>query len=278
MSKRFGFITWRSHPNEKYLDNDFWNLIQPMLAKSNRYLVALEEQGTPCAHYHIMLEFVGDLTHLKQKFNTKSFKLFFQKIKVEKLETKLDIKFTDGCLNLKLVEKTEEDFYHTIGYICKDNLKYSKGFTDEEVTIACKYYHTVERQNNPDAVQITWKIPNVKTIHSFLEHYSKKWEMKINDPHFKLKLTEEHISMKGVSKQTLKEIFIELIYANHRSELDEDDLGYYKNEILSETDMEYDVTGPEGVTVAGGVIQRCAEMVQRVKYLENILQKNNIGY
>ncbi len=166
----YGLITFKSQPCDKSLDMEFYQLMTPILNKADKYVVAQESPLTPDAHYHIMLNYKGDITHLKQKFRTKSFKNWIEKPK--STMTIITTDFEDHGLQIKSVQKTEEDHLKTLGYVSKENVVKSKGFTEFEITEACKYYHTCERK--APKIKNDWKILNIKTVIPYIEKVAKE--------------------------------------------------------------------------------------------------------
>jgi len=77
-------------------------------------------------------------------------------------------KYEEGALQLKKIKSSEEDLLHSIGYVCKENVIKTKGFTDNEITDACKYYHTCERKK-PEKIDSSWRILNVKIVIPYME-------------------------------------------------------------------------------------------------------------
>ena len=164
----YGFITFRSHPCDKNLDMSFYQLMTPMLNKAERYIVAQEKSGTPDAHYHILMSFKGDITHLRQKFNTKPFKNWYEIVKPT-MTVISSPKLDDRALQVKKVDKTEEDLMTIIGYVSKENVIKVKNFTEEEITEACKYYHATSRKAPKQEIDNSWKILNMKTAIPWIE-------------------------------------------------------------------------------------------------------------
>lgn len=170
----YGLITFRSHPCDKSLDMEFYQLMTPILNKSDKYVVALESPLTPEAHYHIFLQYKGDVSHLRQKFKSVSWKRWIEKTKstMTTISTKLDEK----ALQVKQVAKTDEDHLKTLGYVSKENVVKTKGFDDKQITQAVKYYHTCERKKPAD-IKSDWKIVNIKTVIPYMEQVAVKYEL-----------------------------------------------------------------------------------------------------
>lgn len=211
---RQSFITFRSHPNEKYLDEEFLTLLNPMLEKSIKYIVSYESENTIDSHYHIIMFHEAekfDITNLKSKFNTKSWKNWFAHIKP--LHTTISPGFLDQGLQLKLIGTSQEDYLHTLGYVCKENVKRSKNFDEQEITDAVKYYHISSRK--PQKLENTWKIITTKNAHATLEDFSKKNEIPYSDKTFPVLLAQNKISMINLSGKQRDQLYMELMVANN---------------------------------------------------------------
>lgn len=196
----YGIITFRSHPCDKSLDMEFYQLMTPILNKTDKYVVAMESPLTPEAHYHIFLTFKGDVTHLKQKFKTKSFTNWIEKTK--STMTVISTKFDDHALQIKKVAKTEEDRLKTLGYVCKENVIKTKGFDDKQITEAVKYYHTCERK--VPKIESKDKVVNVKTILPYMRHVADKYEMQPYDREIPYYMAKEGIYCDVTGKQMNK--------------------------------------------------------------------------
>ena len=71
----YASVTFRSHLNDKYLDEEFLTLIYPMLNKSDKFLIGIDDKDKLSSHFHICFSYNGGkspLDKLKQKFKTKS--------------------------------------------------------------------------------------------------------------------------------------------------------------------------------------------------------------
>ena len=212
---RFGFITFRSHPLDKNLDDYYLTLLQPLLKKTEKYLLGIDKKNTLEQHFHLILSGPDsmDITNLRQKFNSAHFKQFYKKIKDEQLSTSIDSKFQQGALNIKMVEKSKEDFQKTLGYCAKEHIHTSKGFSEDDVTQAIKYHFITERLDNSDPLENNWKILTTRNAHAYLEKFSKDHNIKYTDSTFPVHLAKAKISMINISKKQQEQLFAELIIA-----------------------------------------------------------------
>lgn len=230
---RQAFITFRSHPTEKYLDEEFLTMVTPMCEKSIKYVISYEKQNTIDSHFHILIFFENvkfDITNLRSKFNTKSWKNWYLQIKEK--HTVITPKFDEGALQLKLVEKTQEDYLKTLGYICKDNVYRSKQYDEQEITDAVKFYHIQSRK--PPEVDNSWKILTTKTAHATIEQFCQKNEISLDDKTLPLQLAQNKISMINISEKQQDKLFTELCIGNsdYTNEFSEE---YHKCNILEQT-------------------------------------------
>ena len=210
---RQAFITFRSHPTEKYLDEQFLTMLTPMCDKSIKYVISYEKQNTIDSHFHIIIFFENikfDITNLRSKFNTKSWKNWFLQIKDK--HTVITPKFDEGALQLKVIEKTQEDYLKTLGYTCKENVYRSKGYDEVEITEAVKFYHIQSRK--PEPIDSSWKILTTKTAHAHLEQFSKKEEIPFSDNLFLYQLAKHKISTVQLSTNQLSRVMTELQIAH----------------------------------------------------------------
>lgn len=234
---RHSFITFRSHPNEKYLDTEFLTLITPMLNKSIKYVVSYENENSIDSHYHIMMFHEAnkfDISNLRSKFQTKAWKNWFENIKP--LHTIIGPTFDDCALQLRLVGPTDEDYLKTLGYICKENVYRSKEFDEQEITDAVKYYHISSRK--PQKVENTWKILTTKNAHAIIEDFCKKNDLKITDKYLFLNMKEKKYSFCQITEKQRDIIQDELVVANPQI-ADKFSLTYAAKNILEGSPNDY---------------------------------------
>lgn len=201
----YGLITFRSHPCDKQLDGEFYQLMTPILNKADKYVVAQESPLSPEAHYHILMSFHSpkhDIGKLHQKFKSKSFTNWIEKTK--STMTVISTDFVDKALQIKKVKATDEDHLKTLGYVSKENVVKSKGYTDFEITEACKYYHTCERQ--APKIKNDWKILNIKTVIPYMEIVADKHKIEPYHKHVFYYMAKEkmYIDLSDKSKNNVR--------------------------------------------------------------------------
>lgn len=226
---RHSFITFRSHPCEKYLQKEFLTLLSPLLG-SNNHIIATESRGTVEEHIHLILEVsdtIKDTDKLKQKFRTKPFKKWYDLIKP--LMTIIDTNLNEAGLQVKLLEQNLDAVPHglryKIGYTTKENDFKSVGFSDEVITDGIQFYHLMDRQ--PSKPDKTWKIVKINTAHAVLEDFAEKFrypgiiDKKITcwDPDICYWLAKNKIFL-NVSKREQEKLFASLEVANSSQDYD----------------------------------------------------------
>lgn len=254
----YGLVTFRSQPCDKQLNGEFIQLMTPLLNKAEKYCVSLEREDTPDAHYHIVISFKGDISHLRQKFT--SSKVWTNWI--NKTKSTMTIistpKFEDGALQLKKIKSAEEDLLHTLGYVCKENVVKTKGFTEVQISEAVKYYHTCERKK-PDEFKSDWKILNVKSVIPYMEHVAKKHAIPTYHKHVFYYMAKEKMYV-DLSNKTKDNIRATLRIA-------ETEQDHYEQEVLS---SELNGDAEEGDDIF--------TLRMRIMKLQKLLKANNIEY
>lgn len=242
---RYSFITFRSHPTEKHLDEEFLTMIQPMLKSTPKYIMSYEEENTIDSHFHLLMFHNAqsfDISNLKQKFKTKAFKNWFSQF--ENYNTIIDPKFESQALQIKLVGNTNEDYLTTVGYISKDNVYRSKEFGEQEITDAVKFYHINSRKT--PKMDKSWKIMTTKTAHAITEDFCKKENVQCNDSFLFALMAKEKISTINLSAHQRDRLISELILAHGIStieDLEKDPIVQLSNKVkkihINEFELKY---------------------------------------
>lgn len=208
---RFALFTFNPHPSDtKEFVQIMQSLLQPILAKQKQYIFVREKKGKPEEHIHLLL--VGDYkdnSKIKQKIENKSIKSFISThIKTSNTEYK-------HAFDYLLIPKTQEDHMYYVGYVCKEEDCYPNtlGFTQEYITTCVKYYHTVER-NKASKIDNSWKHLKPNEIHSYMEHYSEKLKISIDDPSLIVEMKKHKISFNQITYRQLRISKDELVIAN----------------------------------------------------------------
>lgn len=231
---RYGYVTFRSHPLDKNLDDYFVTLLQPLQKKTKKYLLGTEKKNTLEQHFHFIFQVPdsADLSNIRNRFTTQPFKKFFAKIKNEALSTQ-----ESTCLDIQLVGKTPEDEMKALGYCAKDGDFTSKGFTDDEITDAIHYQFTTARLDHTQPMEQNWKIPTPKTALAVYEDFSKKTGVPASAPDFFLQATRDGICHMNIPPKARKIMRASLIVRNEDT-LDPNKKTYYENQ-LTDNDNEY---------------------------------------
>lgn len=236
---RYGFITFRSHPLDKNLDDYYLTLLQPLLKKSEKFLLGIDNKNTLEQHFHLIISGPDsmDITNLRSKFKTKTFNNFYKKIKDEQLSTYIDPKFQHGCMEIKMVEKSKDDEIKILGYCAKEYPHASKGYTEDEITDAIKYHYATERLDNSVPLENNWRVLTTRNAHAYLEDFSLKNGLNYSDPLFPIQLAKNKISMINISKKQQEQLYAELAVASNEEHAQPDEtfsLHYYQG-ILQES-------------------------------------------
>lgn len=247
---RFGFVTFRSHPLDKNLDDYFLNLLKPLIKKSDKHVLGIDKKNTLEQHFHLIISGPKsmDITNLRQKFNSKDFKIFYKKIKDEQLSTYIHPKFESSALQIKMVGTTEEDHMKTLGYCAKEHIHSSCGYSEDEITDAIKYHYATERLDNSQPIENNWRVLTPKNAHAYLEDFSKKEGIHFSEKTFCIELARNRISLINFSEKSKRQLFAELIIANPKDE--NQNLNQYYEDVLTDTDQYYSSTKFERDTYA----------------------------
>ena len=241
---RFGFITFRSHPLDKNLDEYFLTLLTPLLKKTKKFLLGIDKLNTLEQHFHLIISGPDtmDITNLRQKFNSKTFKKLYTKIKNEQLSTFIDPKFQRGALEIKMVEKTTDDEMKILGYCAKEHIHCSHGYSEDAITDAIKYHFATTRIDKGKPLENNWKVLSTKNAHAYLEDFAKKENLKYSDPMMPVMLAKNKISMINLSKKQQEQLYAELaVSANEEEDTNEEEkfsLNYYTG-VLQEANPLY---------------------------------------
>lgn len=221
---RYGFITFRSHPLDKNLDDYWLTLIQPLLKKTTKVLLGIDSKNTLEQHFHLVISLPdsADITNLRNKFKSKQFQQFYKKIKDEQLSTWVDPMFLKGNLNIQLIGVKPEDEMKTLGYAAKEHIHFTKGYTEDEITDAIKYQFATQRLDHTKPLENNWRILNNKNAHAYLTQFAKDNSIKFSDKTFKVELARNHISLPiQWSTKVEDKLISQLIVANPSIEDDE---------------------------------------------------------
>lgn len=262
----YASVTFRSHINNKNLDEEFLTLIYPMLNKSDQFLIGIDDKDKLSQHFHICFSYNGGkspLDKLKQKFKTKNWTNWYARVNKD-TETRIDASGDSPALNLKAVKKDESDhdLMYWIGYCTKSHLKSGyKGFTDEYITTCIKYYNLNKRIKASKTTDDGWKYLKVNTSHQLIEEFVTKYKLDIEDPNLWSLMAEQKISASQLSRNQRTTIINELIVYKNKDR-DDYDTNYARDCLKYNTDD----PSPYGLHTA------------YVKKLEDLLKENNISF
>lgn len=165
------FITFRAHPNDLVLFEDFLTIFIPLIKqRCENYLYVVEKDNTSEKHFHAVCsdKSFRDTDKCRKKFDCKPLQKF-KKFITFNSESNLTHALQTHYIGQEDKEKNT-DYY--IGYCYKeDNLnRRDTNFSMEKVELALKYYHAMKRVdiNAPRKVRIHVK-PN--TFDTYLDEF-----------------------------------------------------------------------------------------------------------
>ena len=270
----YSAITFRSHPNDKHLDEDFLTLIMPILTKSKKFIIGIDDKDKLSQHFHVCFEFTGDRSHLVQKFNSKKFKNWYQQIKNNNLSTIIDPKFHEQALQIKQVEKDESDHHlmKWIGYCCKEHLKAGyMGFDDDYILQCIKYYNLNARIEASKKPKEGWKYIKVNTSHAIITEFAKEHNISTSDPNIWSLMAEHKISCANLSRHQRTTIISELIIYDQR------DTESYEKSYASDC-LKYNTDEPMQDQTIMTNIKKFEEQNKMISKYQKLLIENNIAF
>lgn len=196
--KQYGFVTFRPHPNDIDLLEEFKILLSPILNKCDHYLMGHESANTPEAHFHIILSYENkdsDRFKITQKFKNKTLKKFYEKLKNEKRLTQIDPNFHEKALNIKAIPKNEDDYLSTLGYCAKELVVSSRGYSADFVSTAVEFFFKKSRNDASEKPKKPWKVLNSKTFHVYVSDFCEKHDILPNSPELLVEMTKNGIEV-----------------------------------------------------------------------------------
>lgn len=215
---RFALFTFNPHPSDtKEFVQVMQSLLQPILQKMPQYIFVREKKGSPEEHIHLLYtgDNIKDKDKIKQKIENKSIKSF--------ISTQIKTSNTDykHAFDYLLIPQSQPDHMYYVGYVCKetDCIPNTKGFSQEYITKCVEYYHTVKR-NQTSKIDNSWKHLKPNELHCYMEHYSKKLDIPLDNPRLILEMKANKISFNQCTSRNINITKQELIVA-HKDEVGE---------------------------------------------------------
>ena len=215
------FLTFRGHPSEPQVMEDFLTIFLKTIQKKSRYAWSIEWDDTPQKHIHVLLCNVNDISKIKQLFNTKMYKMFQTYLK-DKETNWLSDKDNQGFFHyLTINDNDPKNTEYYLGYTNKHNnrRRYQKEFTQQEITDAVKHYHMIQQldESKPKIKNNITMITNkniYQNIISFVE--DPKNETSYDDRYLKYKTIKAGYFYSQVSDKTEAKVFQELRIMNNQ--------------------------------------------------------------
>lgn len=277
---RYGFITWKPHINETFLNEEFFIIFKPLLYRAERFLLCIEKEGTPEAHYHAVLSFPDASnaeSNLHKKFNSVAFKKFYASIKERQLQTIIDSKFSKQALKVVVVKKdpSEHDYLYVLGYCGKTGDTHiidSKGYTEDFISTATKYYWNDSRKDSQgEPSKKTFMVLNGKNVHTYTHHFCEKHGISLKDNMLMVRLAELGIACDNIGpKQMVRAIAFLNINKNKEdpNHLTEFEKSIYENDLS--LDITFDYKNPEEKPHTEHLMYMCLAGYQEKNYIERI--------
>jgi hypothetical protein len=216
---KYFFLTFRSQPNEKYLDERFLNLLLTQtLPKLESYFIGCDDYQTINSHFHMVLGFpdtVNDMDKCRQRFKTKPYTTFYQDCLKQKLHTQFDMKFKEKAINIKMInQKSFDELYYYLGYCQKESNSRKlnvKGFNEQILLTAIKFYWDDARaQARLENKKDEFKVLTAKTAHVTLIEIAKNAKIKLNPKTLLRYLAKNGVSTIEFSHEKIARILAEI--------------------------------------------------------------------
>ena len=214
------FLTFRGHPSEPQVMEDFLTIFLKTIQKKSRYAWSIEWDDTPQRHIHVLLCDVNDNSKIKQLFNTKQYKLFQEYLKDKETNWLPDTDNKGFFHYLTINDEDPKNTEYYLGYTNKHNNRRrdQKEFTQQEITDAVKHYHTIQRlEKRPQKTEkfILMTNKNIyQNIISFVENEEN--ETSYDDRYLKYKTLKAGYFYSQVSDKVEAKVFQELRIMNNQ--------------------------------------------------------------
>lgn len=270
---RLALFTFHAQTSDtKVLTQEMVSLLQPQLQKLKQYIIVREKRDTPQEHLHFL--FFREYP----RYETEKIKQFIENTGIQKFKKnrlpETNTIYNEHSFNyLKIANSTEDHMYY-VGYVCKEPncLPEIKGFTQEYILKCVNYYYAKER-SKASKIDNTWKHLKPNEIHCYMEHYSQKLNIPLDDPRLMLEMKANKISFNQLTSRNINISKQELIIA-HKHDVSEFS---YK---VSEADVLKSIHEDDWTYWKALAVQRenrIEELNDEVKYLENEIKKLKKG-
>ena len=226
------FITFRAHPNDAQLFEDFLTLFLPKITSSLRYVYVVEKDNTPEKHFHCVIE----IEETKSKNNPMKQYLMGKKWKAY---SKF-LRFTETDEKHAIVVKTitkldaEKTFEYYVGYCYKeDNVsRRDTNLNQNDVLNALSQYQALKRIeiNTP---KNDWTYIKSNNIHMYIEQFMEKHK-EVNFNNFQLMMVKQKYSFVNITSKQFEIALAEIKVARDIADpVDLRVLRYHKNNLKS---------------------------------------------
>lgn len=209
---RYCLFTFNPHPSDtKEFVQEIQSLLVPVMKNLKQYIFVREKKGAPEEHIHLLFasETISDKDKIKQKIENKGIKQF---IKNRIKDSNTDYKHAFDYL---LIPNTQEDEMRYVGYVCKetDCKPITRNYSQEYITECVTFYNTVKR-NQTQKIDNSWKHLKPNELHCYMEHYSEKLNISLDDPTLLVEMKSKKISFNQITQKQLRITKDELVIAN----------------------------------------------------------------
>ena len=202
MPLRFCLFTFNPHPSDtKEFNKIMYNLLHPFTNKMKQYILVKEKEGTPQEHLHLLFtkDNVADVSKIKQTIENVAIKNF---IKNSLPPSNTDYKH---AFDYQLVKCSSEDHMYKVGYVLKETgvKPLMKGFTNEYITQSVEYYYA-RQQAEAKIINNSWKHLRPNEMHSYIEYYSDKLKISLDDPKLIVEMIKNKVSFNQITERQMR--------------------------------------------------------------------------
>lgn len=183
---RYIFFTFRPHPNDLQLFEDYLTLFLPWLATQEKSCYSIEKDNTLARHIHAVIYGYRDKEKFLNSATSFKFKPYKEFIKKEGSST-------DAAWDTKTIKDSTEDIMKTIGYTMKDPSSSRNGYTgfsDPYITECVQYYYANKRLE-ASKPSYDYKIINDKNFYRYVEEFITENNIDINDKHLFIEMAKQ---------------------------------------------------------------------------------------
>jgi hypothetical protein len=196
---RYIFFTFRPHPNDLQLFEDYLTCFLPLLKSHPVWGYSIEKDDSPARHLHAI--FQGPYRDAEKFTNSQKVKKFKKYKELIKRNTSTQ----EAGWKVKTVADTHEDLLNTIGYCFKDQsvVRYGYNISESLLTESLQYYHANKRLEAMTPPMGDYTIINDKNFYRYVELFIKNPDNKtdISDLHLFYKMAQQGLMIQIPTKK-----------------------------------------------------------------------------